>query len=510
MTIVLALLSGALCAASFPKFGAPAVAWIALAPLIVSAALAARSRASFFRRPVFLGFASGLVYFVGTIYWLAGVMSTYGGLPAWLGVLIALLLAAYLALYPAAFALLVGIAVRRFGIGGVWLAPIFWVATEWLRGSVGPAFPWVPLGASQASVIPVVQLASVTGVYGLSVLVALVSTGAAAVALSRRRSQWVGFAGVGVLLVAVALGGAFRVMSGRLTTTGQVLRVGLLQGNVEQDVKWNPAFREPILRRYLDLSRQAVGAGANLVIWPEASLPFYFESDASSAEPIRRLAAESRTPFIVGTDEVIVTNGGADLLYNSAVLVGADGRSRGSYRKIELVPFGEYVPFKRMLFFASRLVDAVSDFSPGVEPVVFDVNGGRVSVAICYESIYPWLSRKFVQRGSELLAVITNDAWFGRSSAAYQHFELGALRAVEEGRYLVRAANTGISGAVDPYGRAILKTRLFEPASVTVDVRLLQDRTIYSRTGDLVAWLALAVTAGFLFVARREIVRGVP
>jgi apolipoprotein N-acyltransferase len=509
VTIVLAVLSGALCAASFPKFGAPVLAWVSLAPLIVAAALAARSPSRFVKRPFFLGYLSGLVYFGGTLYWLAAVMSTFGGLPVWVGVLIAFLLAAYLALYPAVFALLVGLAIRRFGIAGVWLAPIFWVATEWLRGTIGPAFPWVPLGASQATVTPIVQLASVAGVYGLSVLVALVSTGAAAVALSRRRSQWIGLAGVGVVLAAVGVAGTLRVMSGALTTTGQVIRVGLLQGNVEQDVKWDPAHREPILRRYINLTRQAIGAGANLVIWPEASLPFFLESDAASAEPIRRLAAESRTPFIVGTDEAIVKNGGADVLYNSAVLVGADGRSRGTYRKIELVPFGEYVPFKRLLFCASRLVEAVSDFTPGVEPVVFDVNGGRVSVAICYESIYPWLSRRFVERGSELLAVITNDAWFGRSSAAYQHFEMGALRAVEQGRYLVRAANTGISGAVDPYGRVVLRTRLFEPAAVTVDVRLLQGRTIYSRTGDLVAWLGLIVSAGFLFVARREIVRGV-
>src|SRR5262249_12702294 len=150
-----------------------------------------------------------------------------------------------------------------------------WVATEWTRGWVGGGFPWAPLGASQASVIPVVQLASVVGVYGLSGLVALVGTGAAAVAISRQRAQWMGFAVAGATLVIVAVGGAFRVATGHLTEMGTVLRVGIVQGNVAQDVKWNQAYREPILQRYLDLSRQAIGAGAGLVVWPEASMPFY-------------------------------------------------------------------------------------------------------------------------------------------------------------------------------------------------------------------------------------------
>jgi apolipoprotein N-acyltransferase len=148
-------------------------------------------------------------------------------------------------------------------------------------------------------------------------------------------------------------------------------------------------------------------------------------------------------------------------------------------------------------------VEAVSDFSAGTEPVVFDVNGARISVSICYESVMPWLSRAYVSRGSELLATITNDAWFGDSSAPFQHFEQGAIRAVEEGRYVVRAANTGISGVVDPYGRVELTTRLFETDARVVDVRLLDDRTVYSHIGDVVAWFFAAVT-GWVILWRRR------
>jgi apolipoprotein N-acyltransferase len=465
----------------------------------VSASLAARTspyRARVFRR----GFAAGVVYFAGTLYWVVPVMDSYGDLPLTVAVLVGALLIVWLSLYPALFALIVAAAVRRFGIGGLWVAPAVWVTGEWLRSWVLSGFGWAFLGSSQATVLPVVQLASVVGVYGLSAYVALVSTAVSVVALGGRRIVPIG---VAILFVGVAAAGVIRVQRGALLTEGTPIRVGLLQGNIEQAQKEDSAFRGMIIDRYMNLSREALAAGASLVVWPEASTPFYFDLEESWAAPIRQLAADRRTPFLIGTDEL---ERGAtreeDRYYNSAVLVGADGRSHGVYRKMRLVPYGEYVPFKKVLFFVGPLVQAVSSFSHGTEPVVFDAGGRRISVSICYESIFPWLSRAFVQRGSQLLATITNDAWFGRSSAAYQHFEQGAIRAVEEGRYIVRAANTGISGAVDPYGRVMAATGLFETAVVPVDVRLLDHRTIYSRLGDVAVWISLAVTAWTLFMSR--------
>jgi apolipoprotein N-acyltransferase len=223
---------------------------------------------------------------------------------------------------------------------------------------------------------------------------------------------------------------------------------------------------------------------------------------------VRALAAQTRTPFIIGTDEMSAPERDEpERYYNSAVLVGPDGRSKGVYRKMHLVPFGEYVPLRKALFFVAPLVESIGDLSPGAEPVVFDVDGGRVSVAICYESVYPEILRSFVARGSQLLVTITNDAWFDRSSAAYQHFAQGSLRAVEEGRYVVRAANTGVSGAIDPYGRVIVRTDLFVPLSLAVDVRLLGGRTIYSRIGNLFAWLS-TIAAAWVVVAGRRRGRG--
>jgi apolipoprotein N-acyltransferase len=183
-------------------------------------------------------------------------------------------------------------------------------------------------------------------------------------------------------------------------------------------------------------------------------------------------------------------------------MVGPDGSTGGVYRKLHLVPFGEYVPLRSVFFFAAPLVETVADFSPGEDAVLLPVGDRLVSTAICYEIVYPGLVRQFVRGGSDLLVTITNDAWFGRSSAAAQHFEQGALRAIEQGRYVVRAANTGISGVVDPYGRVLLATPLFEQTVAAVDVRLLDHRTIYSRTGDLAVWVALALTAGIIVISR--------
>ena len=487
---------------SFPKFGTPALAWISLTPLIVAVASAVAERRSamyVFR----LGTIAGLVYFCGTLYWVVGVMRTYGGLSFVVSVLVALLLSLYLSLYVGVFASFLRTGIRRLGVAAIWCAPFFWVATEWVRSSIGGGFPWALLGSSQASVLPVVQAASVVGVYGLSGLVVLVSAAAATVALSRDRRRWRGAGVVALAFALIVAGGLLRVSRGTLTAQGRAVRAGLVQGSINQEDKHNPRLGGVILSRYLDLSRQAIALGADIVIWPEAATPFPLNLQTDLAAPIRQLAVESKVPFVIGTDEYVRGEGDLpDRYYNAAALVGADGRSHGLYRKMQLVPFGEYVPLKRLLFFVGPLIESVSDFSAGDEAVVFDANGRRLSVAICYESVYPWIARAFVERGSELLLTITNDAWFGRSSAAYQHFEQGALRAVEQGRYVVRAANTGISGAVDPYGRVIARTDLFVPAAIAVDVRLVSARTIYSRIGDVVVWMSLAVVVLVVLAGR--------
>jgi apolipoprotein N-acyltransferase len=377
---------------------------------------------------------------------------------------------------------------------------------------VWDGFPWELLGYSQVTVLPIAQIASVVGVYGLSALLASTSTAVAYAFVIQRRARWRPLAACVIVIAAIGLWGAVRLRSSALVSSGNPVRVAVLQGNIAQEDKWNPALRDAITDRYVSMTRRALAEGATFVLWPESSTPFYFERDLVRGAEIRRLAMEANATLLIGSDQVEPVKAmpgqpppaRSEQYYNAAFLVKPDGRIGGVYRKMHLVPFGEYVPAKRLFFFVGPIVDALSDsFVPGTEPVLLPVGDHSVSTAICYEVIYGSLIRRFVTQGSELLTTITNDAWYGRSSAAYQHWDQAVMRAIEGGRYLARAANTGVSGFVDPYGRVLAKSALFEQALLVQDLRFLQHRTIYSRIGDAIAWLSLALTCAALLAALR-------
>jgi apolipoprotein N-acyltransferase len=503
---VLALLSGAFLALSFPKFGHPAFAWVALAPLLVAAA----HRPQTTRRAFLLGLTAGAVYFTGTLYWLVETMTTFGGLSTPMAAFAAAMLIAYLSLFPGFFALIQARLVRVLGLRALLLAPFIWVASEMGRTYVLDGFPWELLGYSQAGVLPIAQLASAVGIYGLSGFVAMVSATAAYATLARDAARWRVIALTLAVVVAVGLWGALRLRTSALTHAGTPVRVAVLQGNILQDQKWDAAMAGAIMQRYVELSREAIGRNAQFLLWPESATPRPYEESPASGEAIRRLARDAHVTMLVGSDQVEpvrpVDQAKPQVrLFNAAYLIQPDGSIGAIYRKIHLVPFGEYVPFKRLLFFVGPIVEAVSDFTPGSESLLLPVQGHHASTAICYEVIYAPLMRDFVEHGSELLTTITNDAWYGRSSAAYQHWQQASLRAVEEGRYLARAANTGISGFVDPYGRVLQASDLFTSAVMTEDVRFITDRTIYSRIGDVVGWLSVALTGAALLATRRKL-----
>jgi apolipoprotein N-acyltransferase len=492
------LLSGALLILSFPKYGHPAVAWLALAPLLIQMADRADAPAPA-RRGFVAGWLCGVAYFGGTIYWTGGVMARYGGISTPLAAAIATLLIAFLALFPALFGVIQSQLAARHGPRALLLAPCVWVATELARTYVFGGFPWALVGYTQTTVLPVAQLASLTGVYGVSALVVFVSAAAALTVTGRRPERWAAAAAAAALVAVCAAWGSMRMADGALARDGTPLRVGLIQGNVPQDRKWDPAYSAEILFRYLEASRQAADRGARLIIWPESATPFSYQT-SPEAEAVRSLARERGVWVLLGSDELDAGN--PSVSYNSAFLVRPDGSTAGVYRKVRLVPFGEYVPFRRLLFFARPLVETIGDFAPGDAPVPLPFADGIVSTAICYEVVYPALIRQGVLQGSTLLTTITNDAWFGRSSAPYQHFEMAAMRAIEQGRYLARSANTGISGVIDPYGRVLAASDLFESEVVVEQVRLLQARTVYAALGDTVAYasailsLAAWVSAG--------------
>ena len=457
------------------------------------------------RRAFALGLVSGAIYFGGTLYWTPDVLRTFGGISLPLAVAAGSLLVAYLALFPALVAVVVARVCGRLGPAGVLVAPAAWVAAEVARRWILGGFPWVLLGSSQAGVIPVVQTASLAGVYGLSGLVAFVSSALALGVAGRGRARWMAPAAAACLAGGLVAWGAWRVQDGALVRGGQPVTVALVQGNVLQSEKWDKARSEGILNRYLTMTREGAARGASLVVWPESSTPFMFEHDPAGRLAITSLVRELGVALLFGSDQY--EPGKPPRFYNSAFLLGPDGQTAGVYRKMHLVPFGEYVPLKRLLFFVTPLVESVSDFSAGEEPVVMPLGENRLSTAICYEVVYPDLVASFARRGSQLLTTITNDAWYGHSSAPHQHFWQATLRAVEHGRYLVRAANTGISGIVDPYGRVVVKTPIFEQTVASGEVRYLEGRTVYSRTGDAFAHACGLVTLLAWWVTRARATR---
>jgi len=266
--------------------------------------------------------------------------------------------------------------------------------------------------------------------------------------------------------------------------------------------KWSGAKAGQIVERYLEMTHKAVAEGAEFVVWPESATPFYFDEQPTGQALVRGLVEATRVPLLFGSDEI--ERGARTQYFNSAFMLDRGGATAAVYRKMHLVPFGEYVPFKDLLFFVKPLVEAVSDFTPGRLVTMLPVNGHMASTAICYEVTYPSLMREAVRQGSELLTTITNDAWYGESSAPFQHFEMATMRAIEEGRYLVRAANTGISGIVDPYGRVLARTRLGDTTVVVGEARFVQAKTLYATMGDRAAHASIILTLLALLASFRR------
>jgi apolipoprotein N-acyltransferase len=448
-------------------------------------------------------------------------MVVYGGLATWVAVPINVALVAYLALFPALFALIMRRLTIAHGPNALLAAPLVWAATELGRTHILTGFPWVLLGYSQVRVLPIAQLASLTGVYGVSMLVALVSASLALAVVGRpaaasparvspaKAAHYVPLAVAILIVFAVATWGNRRLSANELVRSGEPIRVGMIQGNVDQNMKWDPTLAASIFDSYIRMTREAIDRGAQLLLWPESSTPFMFEEEPFGAARLRGLVRQAHVSLLFGSDQiewkVVGSQRVPDKYFNSAFMVRPDGTTAGVYRKMHLVPFGEYVPLQNLLFFASPLTEQVGTFWPGENPELLPIDNHPVSVAICYEVVYPALVREFVRGGSELLTTITNDAWFGDTSAPYQHFQQASMRAIEEGRYLVRAANTGVSGIVDPYGRVVEESAVFQPAVLVGDARFLKTTTWYTREGDVLAYASVLVTLVLLVASRRRV-----
>jgi apolipoprotein N-acyltransferase len=501
---LLPVLSGILLTLSFPDFDLEWLAWIALIPLLWSLRDTTPSRAAF------SGFMTGFTFFLGTLYWIFNVLTAYGHLPSSVSIFILVLLIAYLALFFSAFAFLIRWVHEKSELPVILFAPLLWVALEYLRGFLLSGFPWVLLGYSQYRNLAIVQIADVTGVYGVSFILVLVNAALYEAAKGWLNRSWKQNArqliAAGLVVGLAALYGSFRISQDNLEEgTGIPLQVALIQGNIRQDIKWEPQFQEETVGIYARLTRKAKECAPDLVVWPETATPFFFQIGGVLQDRVLELTREMDTPLLLGSP-AFQRQGTRIDYHNSAFFLSPEKGIGGRYDKIHLVPFGEYAPLAGILGFTRDIIGAIGDFSPGEAFKLFTLPQGKFGVLICYEAIFPDLTRQFVKEGAQFLVNITNDAWFGRTSAPHQHLAMVTLRAVENSVPIVRAANTGISAIILSTGQVVRSSDLFTREWLCGKIFLHRSQTFYAQYGDLFAYLCMGISG--LILMRRFLKRG--
>jgi len=445
-----------------------------------------------------LGYIFGIVFFSGILYWLLNVTGP--------GTVVLII---YLAIFPALFCLLCPSPTMhhslRSGAGHVVFVPAAWVFTEYIRAHLFSGFPWALLGYSQSLNLPVIQISDITGVYGVSFLVVLVNFGIY-FALKKMKGRFYVLFIIFILFSMTVWYGQKRI---RQIYPPADIKVAVIQGNIPQAMKWDPRYRNSIINKYSVLTKEALKEKPELVVWPETSIPGYL-NETDLKKKVTGLARSGKVNLLIGA--LKESKSGA---YNSAVLFSPLGEIMESYDKIHLVPFGEFLPLEDKLFAIRRFVDKpIGNFARGKEFTVFKLkseemfrDSGKIrkntrfqafSVLICFEDIFPGLSRNFVKRGARFLVNMTNDAWFGKTSAPYQHVEFSVFRAAENKVPVLRAANTGVSCIIDRNGRIVKSVgpgegETFVDGYVTASITPGIIRTVYTRFGDVFSWICIII-----------------
>ena len=492
-----AALSGILLIFSFPTFDLYPLAWVAFVPLLVSL-WNKRPKEAFMS-----GMITGVFSFFGTLYWIYHSVTYYGSVPFLASLALVFLLSLYLSLYPGLFALAFSLKLRSSRLPALLLVPVFWVTLEFVRSYALTGFPWSSIGYSQYRFLHGIQFADITGIYGVSFLVLAVNGALADLFIAKKRRALMplfpmthtlaGYIALIAALVLVFTYGYWRLHQQR---PGASLKASIVQGNIEQDRKWVPAYQEQVSAIYREATAAAATGSPSLIIWPETAVPFYFGYDTARSGELVAFQRQLNSYLLFGSVMVKAppSPGGPALLTNSAVLLDRQGNVSYVYDKIHLVPFGEYVPLRSTLFFVDKLVAGIGDYVPGDKVLKANTPFGSFATFVCYEIIFPGLVRKFYSRDGDFIVTITNDAWFGRTTGPYQHFSMAVFRAIENRKPVLRAANTGISGYIDSSGRILRTTPLFERRVETVDVTTDQTRSFYSRYGDIFSYLCIVVS----------------
>jgi len=480
------LLSGALFALSYalgtPGYDVPGLPFVCLAPFLALTVTAPSVRAAAWR-----GWIAGTAGSLPLYYWVAHTIAVEGKLGWPLGGVAALLLSAYLGAYISA----AGAAARRlgerFGERGLWAFPLAWVGLELARAHLFSGFPWMLLGYALAGKPLLRQAADLAGVLGLSFLLALSGVSTYLAAASVRKREWGkgllrALPGAAAVLFLAAYGATTLAGGAAGTRSGPPVKVAIAQGGIDQSVKWDPGNQGKTLDTYEALTMQARGAGAQVVVWPETAAPFFYGWEAELSRRLEGIAMRAGIPLLFGAPWFDPAGGGK--YYNSVFHMDGRGVVVGRYDKRHLVPFGEYIPLRSVLFFLKKLTIGEEDFSAGTGPALFDVAGSAVAASVCYEAVFPAILRDGVATGAGWLVNVTNDGWFGDTVAPRQHLAMARLRCVEFRRPMVRAANSGISAVVDETGNVVASLGLFRRGVVAAQIRPGSRITPYAKTGE--------------------------
>lgn len=527
LPIILSVLSGVLLVLSQPPFNLGHLSWFCLVPLFI--ALNGKT----LRQSFFYGFITGIIYFAGLIYWLFPVSmpaSIFGT-----GFLII-----YLSLFFACFCLFF----RRstfnvqhstlFPLRYAFSASVLWISLEYIRTIGILGFPWGLIAYSQWKNLTLIQIVDITGVYGVSFVIVLFNAALAYMIYQYRRPfdikriSSVGMAVFSIVLVSIIIFVFFYGMKSigkyapLIETETEKMEVALIQGNIDQNKKWNPDYLDESLEIYMSLTRELRGT-PDLIVWPETAITVSLNENKSLEDEIRSFVKSTKTYFLSGVQEA---EGGK--YYNRVLLISPDSDIVGKYDKIHLVPFGEATPFvflsrPRRLAVASAIFTFLKkvirgeDFTPGTEYKVFDLphpthtecgypeaGTRRFSCCVCFESIFPQEIRRFARNGAQFLVNVTNDAWFGKTGAPYQHFIINVFRAVENRMEIARCANSGVSGYINMIGQPRYWTNIYTRSVISSNVKLRTTETIYTCFGDVFSWICLLSSLALILFSLKK------
>ncbi|MFC1548373.1 apolipoprotein N-acyltransferase [Candidatus Omnitrophota bacterium] len=475
-----AFLSGILGSLAFPPFELTFLGWVCLIPFLLFIK-GDRPKENFL-----YAYLTGVVFFGLLTYWLVNV--TIPGM---------IILVLILSVFYGLFGLIAGYAFKYSM--NLLILPFVWVVLEFIRGNIFTGFPWGLLGYSQYTNINLIQIADITGVYGVSFLIVVFNV--AMLGVFKRSKRKIAHMMIALLFILVSTSyGIYRQQN--MKDWGSA-KISVVQGNVPQNLKWDPAFAKEIVKEYTGLTKEAALDKPDIIIWPETAYPYLFTKGGGEAEEVNALSKKLGIPILAG----VVSLEGDDY-YNSAVLFNGKSEISAKYDKLHLVPFGEYVPFKKSLSFLRKYIDKpIGDFEKGSSYTLFPVTSARSSTGsdgalmrttnffkfgalICFEDAFPYISREFVKKGAGFLVNMTNDAWFGETAAPRQHMQASVFRAVENRVPVVRAANTGISCFIDYTGNIISRVRkgqqdIFIGGFATDEIKVSRVRTYYTVYGDV-------------------------